>query len=264
MSRAGHPIILVLALAWAVVGARDQSAGPSVATGVAPSPKPAPSATIAPSPSPSPQPPSRACESYTVIGAVKGAAVTALRRPQVTASKIARFPAVNAQGSDQVFPLLERVVTDGAAWYRALLPIRPNGSTGWIPASRLTLRRSDYHLDVDTSKLRLTVFRLCERAGSYPIAVGTKDTPTPHGEFFLNALLRPPPGSIYGAFTYGLSAYSDVIKNWKGGGIVGIHGTNDPSSIGRRVSHGCIRLRNSDITRLVRMLPLGTLVTIHA
>ena len=82
--------------------------------------------------------------------------------------------------------------------------------------------------------------------------------------FFLNSLLRPPPGSIYGEFTYGLSAYSDVIRNWKGGGIVGIHGTNDPSSIGRRVSHGCIRLRNADIARLVRTLPLGTLVTIHA
>jgi len=84
------------------------------------------------------------------------------------------------------------------------------------------------------------------------------------GVFFLNSLLRPPPGSIYGEFTYGLSAYSDVIRNWKGGGIVGIHGTNDPSSIGRRVSHGCIRLRNADIARLVRTLPLGTLVTIHA
>lgn len=68
---------------------------------------------------------------------------------------------------------------------------------------------------------------------------------------------------MYGAYAYGLSAYSSVIHDWVGGGIVGLHGTNDPSSIGHRVSHGCIRLRNADITALVRILPGGTLVTIH-
>jgi lipoprotein-anchoring transpeptidase ErfK/SrfK len=68
---------------------------------------------------------------------------------------------------------------------------------------------------------------------------------------------------VYGAYAYGLSAYSKVIRDWEGGGIVGLHGTNDPTSIGRRVSHGCIRMRNADIRALVRILPLGTLVTIR-
>jgi lipoprotein-anchoring transpeptidase ErfK/SrfK len=54
-----------------------------------------------------------------------------------------------------------------------------------------------------------------------------------------------------------------VLQLVVGGGIVGLHGTNDPTSIGRRVSHGCIRMRNADIRALVRILPLGTLVTIR-
>src|SRR5436309_217663 len=248
----------VLSFALAGVGVRAASFVPS------PSPVVTPSPTDGPSPSASPDgQPKRVCESYTLIGAVHGAAAIALRRPQGSAPRIARFPRVNAQGSDQVFPHLARTETDGEVWYRALLPIRPNGSTGWIPDRQLTLRRSDYRVEVDTSLLRLTAFRLCLRIGSYAIGIGTKDTPTPHGVFFLNSLLRPPPGSIYGEFTYGLSAYSQVIRDWKGGGIVGIHGTNDPSSIGKRVSHGCIRMRNADIRKLARTLPLGTPVGIR-
>jgi lipoprotein-anchoring transpeptidase ErfK/SrfK len=69
--------------------------------------------------------------------------------------------------------------------------------------------------------------------------------------------------TVYGAYAYGLSAYSNVIRSWRWGGVVGIHGTNDQSSIGRAVSHGCIRLRNDDISRLVRILPLGTPVSVR-
>ena len=68
---------------------------------------------------------------------------------------------------------------------------------------------------------------------------------------------------MYGVLAFGLSAYSNVIRDWTWGGVVGIHGTNDPSSIGHRVSHGCIRLQNAAIRKLARLLPLGTLVKIH-
>lgn len=42
-----------------------------------------------------------------------------------------------------------------------------------------------------------------------------------------------------------------------------LHGTNAPSSIGRSVSHGCVRLRNEDIETLYRMIPVGTAVYIY-
>ena len=56
-----------------------------------------------------------------------------------------------------------------------------------------------------------------------------------------------------------------MLKDFAGGdGVIGLHGTNDPSSVGKDVSHGCIRLRNQDILQLVKILPLGTPVRILA
>lgn len=229
-----------------------------------------PSGHLDPRPDPSPSvlgetvKNAKPCERYTLIGAVRVPVAEALGHPRPGAPVLERFPRVNVQGAGQVFPLLDETYAAGRVWYQALLPIRPNGATGWVRAADLRLQRSDYRVVVDLSRLRLEVYDLCKRIATYPIAVGTRDTPTPRGTFFLNSLLKPPDrDSVYGALAFGLSAYSDVIRDWKWGGVVGIHGTNDPSSIGRRVSHGCIRLRNEDIRALARLLPLGTLVRIH-
>lgn len=249
MRRAGASLTMVLALA-ACASARAPVTRGDPSTSVEP-----------PVPTLSPE---RPCDRYTLIGEVRGRSAAALERPGRRQDLIGRFPRVNAQGATQVFPLLDETSAAGTTWYRALLPVRPNGSTGWIAADDLALRRSDYRLRIDLSRFRLRVFRLCEEVAAYRIGVGTRDTPTPRGTFFLNSLLRPPErGTVYGAYAYGLSAYSGVIRDWNGGGIVGLHGTNDPSSVGRPVSHGCIRMRNGDIRALVSVLPLGTLVTIR-
>lgn len=234
----------------------------SCAGGTAPLTRGDPSTSVeSPAPTPAPE---RPCDRYTPIGEVRGRSAAALERPGRRQGLIARYTRVNSQGAMQVFPLLDETYAAGATWYRALLPMRPNGSTEWIAADDLALRRSDYRLRIDLSRFRLRVFRLCEEVAAYRIGVGTTDTPTPRGTFFLNSLLRPPErGTVYGAYAYGLSAYSGVIRDWKGGGGVGLHGTDDPSSVGRRVSHGCIRMRNEDIRALVSVLPLGTLVTIR-
>ena len=71
------------------------------------------------------------------------------------------------------------------------------------------------------------------------------------------------PKGAYGPYAYGLSGFSPVLNEFLGGdGTVGIHGTNDPSGIGRSVSHGCIRIRNAAISKLAGMLPLGVPVQI--
>ncbi|HEX2240693.1 MAG TPA: L,D-transpeptidase, partial [Actinomycetota bacterium] len=76
--------------------------------------------------------------------------------------------------------------------------------------------------------------------------------------------LKPPSdNSIYGKFAYGLSAYAEAADDWYGNGVIGLHGTNDPTSVGRPASHGCIRMRNEDITELARLLPLGTPILIR-
>lgn len=203
------------------------------------------------------------CDPYTLIGRIRSHRVHAHERPARDADVVAAFPRVNAQGAEQVFPLVDETYRAAEVWYEALLPVRPNGSTGWIRGTDLDLARSDYRLEIDLSRFRLEVFERCEPARTYRIGIGTQDTPTPRGTFFLNSLLKPPErGTVYGAFAFGLSAYSGVIRDWEGGGIVGLHGTNDPSSIGRKVSHGCIRMTNDAIRELARTVPLGTIVEI--
>jgi lipoprotein-anchoring transpeptidase ErfK/SrfK len=205
------------------------------------------------------------CAHQTLIGTVVARDVTARAAPKPSARAIASFPKVNAQGAQQVFDLKEGVRgTNGELWYPALLPIRPNGSIGFIPARQLALSQTSFRLDVDRSRLRLTLWRGCQVAARYPIGLGKTRTPTPVGDFYLISLMKPPAAnSVYGLYAYGLSAYSNAITDWRWGGVIGLHGTNDPSSIGKRVSHGCIRMRNKDIERLAKMLPLGTPITIH-
>jgi hypothetical protein len=207
---------------------------------------------------------SRACARETLIGRAAAGRVVARVAPRVTATAVAHFDRRNIFGSLQVFVLEREVVNSrGAHWFRALLPIRPNGTRGFIRATDLRLRSTPYRLDVDVSGFRLRLFDGCDLLKKYRVGIGTGETPTPRGKFFINTLLKPrDPRTVYGTYAYGLSAYSNVLTYWKDGGFIGLHGTNQPSSIGRRSSHGCIRMLNRDIKELVKMLPLGTPITI--
>jgi len=168
-------------------------------------------------------------------------------------------------GAPQVFVIQSEVVGErGTSWFRVVLPIRPNGTRGYIPTASLSLGKTSYRLELDRRRFRLHLFRGCDLVATYRVGIGTGKTPTPVGSFYLASLLKlPDPHTIYGPYAYGLSGFSDILKAWAFGGIIGLHGTNDPSSIGRQYSHGCIRMMNGDIRRLVKLLPLGTPIDIR-
>jgi lipoprotein-anchoring transpeptidase ErfK/SrfK len=149
-------------------------------------------------------------------------------------------------------------------WLRVLLPVRPNGSQGWVRAGDVTLSTHSYRIEISLSAFRIKVFEAEAVILDDRVGVGTGDTPTPGGRYYIKELLQPPdPGGAYGPFAYGLSGFSNELTSFAGGnGVIGIHGTNDPSSIGRQVSHGCIRMSNEGITRLAGILPLGVPVEI--
>ena len=145
------------------------------------------------------------------------------------------------------------------------LPIRPNGSSGWVPRSELRVYRDPYRVKIDLRRHRLTAWRDGSVVVRAPVGVGRAVTPTPAGTYYIVSRIRPyDPGSVYGAFAFGLSAHSNVFTRFGfgGDGRIGLHGTNDPSGVGHDVSHGCIRMTNAAILRLARILPLGTPVTI--
>jgi lipoprotein-anchoring transpeptidase ErfK/SrfK len=143
--------------------------------------------------------------------------------------------------------------------YKVLLPVRPNGAVGWVRAADVELNEIDYWIRVSTSQRKLTVGNGNDIVLQEPVAVGTGGTPTPLGTFYLTEIVRPIWQPYYGPYAYTTSAHSDVLHSFMGGdGTVGLHGTDTPGSIGRAVSHGCIRMSNSGITKLADMLPLGT------
>ena len=151
---------------------------------------------------------------------------------------------------------------DGDRW-RVLLPIRPNGSIGWLRASDVSIQNVNTWIRVQLGAHLLTAGDGTDVVMREPVAVGTGGTPTPTGTYYLLELIRPISQPWYGPYAYVTSAHSDVYRSFDGGdGTVGIHGTNAPGSVGRSVSHGCIRLDNPSITRLASMLPLGTPVFI--
>ncbi|MFD2613293.1 L,D-transpeptidase [Paenibacillus gansuensis] len=108
-----------------------------------------------------------------------------------------------------------------------------------------------YRIIVDLSDRRLYLLdgNIVKRA--FPVGVGKILSATPTGEYtIINK--APNPGGPYGVFWMGLSR--------KG---YGIHGTNNPSSIGKQVSKGCIRMYNEDVTALSKLVTIGTRVTIR-
>jgi lipoprotein-anchoring transpeptidase ErfK/SrfK len=155
----------------------------------------------------------------------------------------------------------------GTDWLKVALPVRPNGSTGWIKSADVNLKETYWRIRVELGAHRVTVWNGADVVHTEPVGVGTAAAPTPPGEYYVTEALTVPSfqRSAYGPFAFGISAHSNVYTSFGGGdGTVGIHGTGDPSSLGRDVSHGCIRLSNDGITSLIHQVPLGSPVEILA
>ena len=151
-------------------------------------------------------------------------------------------------------------------WVELMLPIRPNGSTGWARADELSFYVADSRIVIDLGARRLTYLVDGVEVLSTDVGIGSDHNETPVGEFFVTDVVTVTrPNSPWGPHALGLSARSDTITEFNGGdGIIGIHGTNNPNSIGGNISLGCVRLPNEMITKLHDMVPLGTRVEVKA
>ncbi|KYH31578.1 putative L,D-transpeptidase YkuD [Clostridium tepidiprofundi DSM 19306] len=112
------------------------------------------------------------------------------------------------------------------------------------------LKKNTYKIIVNTNTKCLHLYKNNNLIKSYPIAIGKPSKPTPKGTFkIINKAINP--GGPFGVRWLGLS-----IPGY------GIHGTNNPNSIGKAVSNGCIRMYNKDILELANTVPIGTTVII--
>lgn len=110
---------------------------------------------------------------------------------------------------------------------------------------------SRYRIEISLNNRWLRLYKDGILQKQYPIAVGRMLHNTPVGNFII-INKQPNPGGPFGTMWMSLSKEH-----------YGIHGTNDPSSIGRAVSRGCIRMQNRDVEQLASIIPIGTPVEIH-
>jgi lipoprotein-anchoring transpeptidase ErfK/SrfK len=192
-------------------------------------------------------------------------AVIARQAPRPDARAVARVQMRTPEGTRNLALVVARAQdAQRRAWVRVSLATLPNGSTGWIPRTALGgYETVDTALDIDLERLRLTLRRSGDVILRAPIAVGGPGTPTPRGRFYVRDRLTRYRSPMYGPVAFGTSARSPTLTDWPAGGFVGIHGTDRPDLVPGRVSHGCIRLRNADILRLARRMPVGTPIVVH-
>jgi lipoprotein-anchoring transpeptidase ErfK/SrfK len=170
----------------------------------------------------------------------------------------------DAYGFRTTLQVIERVQMCKTRWYRVRVAARPNGATGWVSSKAVRTTRLRTRIVIDLSRHHLFLYKRGQMALSSPVAIGKPSTPTPLGSFYVTQrFIVTSPNGPYGPRAIGISAFSDVLRNWVDGGPIGIHGTNEPFAIGNSVSHGCVRMPNDKIIRLFDLTPLGTPVQIR-
>jgi len=183
--------------------------------------------------------------------------------PSARSRPVGRLHFLTGDGQAALYLALRSYTVAHTTWILVPLPGRPNGLIGWVPASALgEMHVTHEYLRVDRETFRATLYRYGRAIWSASVGVGRPSLPTPAGHFYVTEKLTSIGSPLYGPYAIGTSAYAPTLSEWPGGGIVGIHGTDEPQLIPGRPSHGCVRLRNADITQLWRLIQVGTPIEI--
>jgi len=201
---------------------------------------------------------------FPAAGLLTVGAVVVRRHPAPNGSKIKvmRYfrPDYRVQ---EILAIGERTGADGQPWYQISVPMRPNGTLGWIPAADVDLTPTASEIDVNVGRRTIDVYRNGKHMLHAIVAVGAPGMETPLGRYYVAATFVPQGDPFLGVWAIETTAYSKLTE-WPGGGVVGIHGTDEPWLLGKAVSHGCIRVSNKTAEALKRLAPLGTPIFIKA
>lgn len=158
-------------------------------------------------------------------------------------------------------------------------PVQPGGArkeTALDASFQPWLRREKSRVLIDAGEKRLYLKHPDGGVISYAVAVGTARTPTPAGEYTIEGIRHKPtwypPASIRRDYARKGKSLASSIPPGPGNPLgsyfvrlqngIGIHGTNQPRSIGRAASYGCIRMHDRDVRELIRSLRNGDGVTV--
>jgi lipoprotein-anchoring transpeptidase ErfK/SrfK len=163
--------------------------------------------------------------------------------------------------TQEILALSKTLGSDGKAWYKISVPMRPNGMKGWIPAHSVTLSPTVSQIMIHRSSRTIDIYWHGKHALHAIVAIGAPGMETPVGHYYVAARFVPYQDPFLGVFAVETSAYSKLTE-WPGGGVVGIHGTSAPQLLGQAVSHGCVRVSNQTAAAMRKLAPLGTPITI--
>ena len=200
----------------------------------------------------------------TAFAAVARGKTATFRRPGATL--LTTFPKLNALGYPTTFSIVGAIVNARceASWYRVKLPMRPNGVVGYVRPATVAVEKVTTRISVDLSRRELLLSRRGRLVLRIKVGVGSPASPTPIGRYYVNQRITVADAKgPFGPAVLGISAFSNVLTDWADGGPIAIHGTNEPWSIGRAASNGCVRVRNAMLRRLFAVTPAGTPVVIH-
>jgi lipoprotein-anchoring transpeptidase ErfK/SrfK len=179
--------------------------------------------------------------------------------PSTSSTRIATLHLNTEDGLPEVYILLRQRQVGSTTWVDIRVPMRPNGVTGWVQRSALDVSNViNTELVLDRAAEQLRLYKNGRLIFSAPAGVGTPDDPTPTGHFWIREEFPVRGDPDYGPYAFGTSAYSPTLTDWPGGGVIGVHGTNQPNLVPGRPSHGCIRLHNADVLRLSHLVGVGT------
>jgi lipoprotein-anchoring transpeptidase ErfK/SrfK len=200
----------------------------------------------------------------TAFVAIANGSTAAYRRPGAPLLKT--FPRRTALGYPTTFAIVGAIVDArcAASWYRVKLPIRPNGAVGYVRPATVAVEKVTTSISVDLSRRELVLYRDGKLILKARVGVGSPATPTPIGRYYVNQRITiADRAGPFGPAALGVSAFSNVLTDWADGGPIAIHGTNQPWSIGRALSNGCVRVPNATLERLFAATSAGTPVVIH-
>jgi lipoprotein-anchoring transpeptidase ErfK/SrfK len=157
----------------------------------------------------------------------------------------------------------------GRDYLKVLLPVRPNGASGWIPRDKALLETTPYWIELRLGARQVSVYRSGQRVRRFGAVIGAPSTPTPRGlAAIYERNAQPNPRGFIGPWSLSLTAHSNVLESFGGGpGRVAVHGREGASlrdPLGSARSHGCIRITSQAVTWLARHVDAGTPVRIRS
>jgi len=251
-------VIVLLALGvigWsALFGSKPKKAHPKPGAVASPSASPTPTASDLPAPTQTAAVP---IPVSSTVATAQGKPIVARAQPNAKAKVVTQLSPHNLIGQDTPF----LVLGSQPGWYQVQLPVRPNGTTGWVPADQVATSTVGDFLLATLSTYRIDHYRDGKLMDSFPIGIGVPTAPTPTGTFYVWAI-QDAPGPPYDPVILALSGFSPTLANWPYGGIIGVHGWADPGVEGKQISNGCLRMHPGDVSKLEQNLPLGTPIQI--